>query len=222
MYTQGRAYLEYFSFDTASQRERVRYYEENEGQIRLLDYDEKLELDMDYCLCLFEIGRYHRFLDKVDPVIEAVIAENIFEYMSVPIFEDLLFKKAACYHNLYQFHKAEKILIQVLRISPQHDGAMTLLAYCKQKSEKDLFVMFKALAVVCLFMAVSITLARIILIEPFYDKYMLPFLWIRNILLVCSALFLLIQEVIINVEIHRETGRFSWPFLNHLKKRFFS
>lgn len=222
MFTPKKTYLEYFSYDVDAPREKVRYFEENQANIQMLDFDERLEMNIDYCLCLFEIGRYERYLEKVDSVIESVIEENIYEYMQVPIYEDLLFKKAACYHNLYQFQKAEHLLIQLMRIAPNHPGCLTLLAYCKQKSEKDLFVMFKALAIVCLFMAVSITLARIILIEPFYDQYLSPFMFLRNGLLGLAVVLLLGQEILINIEIYKETRHFSWPWLNTIKDKFFS
>lgn len=222
MFTHKKTYLEYFAYDADALRERVRYYEENHAQIQMLDFEERLEMNIDYCLCLFEIGRYERYLEKVDPVIESVIEENIYEYMKVPIFEDLLFKKAACYHNLYQFQKAEHLLIQLMRIAPNHPGCLTLLAYCKQRSEKDFFIMFKAMAIVCLFMAVSITLAGIILIEPFHDQYLAPFMMLRNGLLGLAAVLLLGQEILINIEIYKETRHFSWPWLNAFKNRFFS
>lgn len=211
-----RAYFEYFSLEHSAYREKVRYYEENQDKIGLLDPEEKIELDIDYCLCLFEVGRYQRFLQKIDPVIEDIIYENIYEYMSERIYESLLFKKSACYYNLGQYKEAEKILIQLVRLDKNHKEASTLLALCKRKSDKDLFVMFKAMAIVTMFMAISITFARIILIEPFYDQYLAPFIWVRNMLVVAAFFFLTAQEWMINREIFKETGRFASPLINKI------
>lgn len=216
---KNEAYFEYFSHEQSAFREKVRFYEENQDKFFLLDPVEKLEMDMDYCLSLFEIGRYQRFLQKVDPVIEDVIYENVFEYMSSRIYEELLFKKAACYYNMQDLKKAESLLIQLMRIDPNHPGAASLLALCKRKSDRDIFVMFKALAVVSLFIAISITIARIILIEPFYDQYLLPFMWLRNGLIVLAILFWVSQECLINYEIFRETGRFASVILNRLYEK---
>ena len=55
------------------------------------------------------------------------------------------------------YKRQEKILIEIMRINAGHEDAGTLLALCKRKSDKDLFVIFKALAVVSLFVAISIT-----------------------------------------------------------------
>lgn len=107
-----------------------------------------------------------------------------------------------------------------MRINAGHEDAGTLLALCKRKSDKDLFVIFKALAVVSLFVAISITIARIILIEPFYDQYLLPFIWLRNILLVVALVFVILNEIIINYEIYRDTGRFPNLTLNKLSGYF--
>ncbi|MBK8079670.1 MAG: hypothetical protein IPK25_04910 [Saprospiraceae bacterium] len=219
-FSKSQAYFEYFSIDNTAFRDKVRYYEENQDKIGWLNHEGRLEMDMDYCLCLFEIGRYQRFLQKVDIVIEDIIFENVYEYMAVNIYEDLLFKKAACCYNLNQTIQAEKILIEIMRINAGHEDAGTLLALCKRKSDKDLFVIFKDLAVVSLFVAISITIARIILIEPFYDQYLLPFIWLRNILLVVALVFVILNEIIINYEIYRDTGRFPNLTLNKLSRYF--
>lgn len=216
---KNEAYFEYFSHEQSAFREKVRFYEENQDKFIMLDPVEKLEMDMDYCLSLFEIGRYQRFLQKVDPVIEDVIFENVYEYMSSRIYEELLFKKAACYFNIRELKKAEGLLIQLMKIDPNHPGAGSLLALCKRKSDREIFVMFKAMAVVSLFIAISITIARIILIEPFYDQYLLPFMWVRNSLVVLAVLFWISQEALINYEIFRETGRFTSVLLNRLHKK---
>lgn len=92
-FSKSQAYFEYFSIDNTAFRDKVRYYEENQDKIGWLNHEGRLEMDMDYCLCLFEIGRYQRFLQKVDIVIEDIIFENVYEYMAVNIYEDLLFKR---------------------------------------------------------------------------------------------------------------------------------
>ena len=71
-------YLSYFRLGDDAWREKVRYYEENKKAIDGLYFDEKIELDIDYLICLFEVGRYERFLRFVDPIIESVITENIY------------------------------------------------------------------------------------------------------------------------------------------------
>lgn len=84
-------YWEYFGLEESAYRDKVKMYEDNSAQIAVLLFEDKCEIDIDYLFCLFEIGRYERFLSKVKPMIELVIMENIYDYRGVDIYKELLF-----------------------------------------------------------------------------------------------------------------------------------
>jgi len=73
-------YFEYHRMGNNAFRDKVRYYESNKALIHYLSYEERVDVDLDYLLCLFEIGKYHKFLKKADALIELVIMDNIFDY----------------------------------------------------------------------------------------------------------------------------------------------
>lgn len=208
-----KIYLDYFRLAEDAWRERVRYYEENKEAIDALYFDEKIELDIDYLICLFEVGRYERFLRFVDPVIETVISENIFTYKGENIFNDLLFKKAACHYQLHQYPKSKDILRQLISMDTSNGMYIGLYSICNRKINNDLYLSIKATAMAALLIVCGITTARILL-EPLLDMYMQPFLYLRGILMVYAFLVLFGLEVAFQLQLKRETGMFSLTILN--------
>ena len=114
-------YFEYHRMGTKAFRDKVRFYEDNKANVGLLTYEERIDIDLDYILCLFEIGKYHKFLSKADSLIEVVIIDNIFEYNGMNIYNDLLFKKAACLFNTGQYIKSEKVLKSIVKLEPANN-----------------------------------------------------------------------------------------------------
>lgn len=213
-------YLNYYRLGSHAYREKVRYYEEHPGDIALLPYDERIEIDIDYVLCLFEIGRYQRYLEKVDPVIETVITENIFEYQGENIFNILLLRKAASLYHTHNFDKCEKIASQLLKIDPTSEIAAKLYSLCHRRKENTVTTLLRAIAISGLLAVISITFVRILLIEPFYDQYLQPFVTIRNVLLAISFLSLLSVEIYHQYRFFQNTGKFSIGLLNFIFRAF--
>ena len=216
MQNTRQTYLQYFRLGDTSFREKVRFYEENPEALSTLYFNEKIDVDMDYLICLFEVGRYERFLEKVDPIIEIIIEENIFEFRNENIFNDLLLKKAACYYHTKNYEKANAILKQLIKIAPKHPLAIGLYGICKRKQNNDVSTTLKALGISALLLVVSISIIQILLFEPFFDEYLAPFLLLRTLLTIFSIFSFISLEVYFLVSVYKETGRFPIAFLNKL------
>lgn len=216
MQNTRQTYLQYFRLGDTSFREKVRFYEENPEALSTLYFNEKIDVDMDYLICLFEVGRYERFLEKVDPIIEIIIEENIFEFRNENIFNDLLLKKAACYYHTKNYEKANAILKQLIKIAPKHPLAIGLYGICKRKQNNDVSTTLKALCISALLLVVSISIIQILLFEPFFDEYLAPFLLLRTLLTIFSIFSFISLEVYFLVSVYKETGRFAIAFLNKL------
>jgi hypothetical protein len=206
-------YLRYFRLGDTAYREKVRFYEENPDEISSLYFDDRLEIDFDYLYCLFEVGRYERFLSKVDPIIELIVEENIFEFRNDNIYFELLFRKAACLFQMQQYKKSETILSQLVRMDRSNPLYIGLYTICKRKIENDIFLTIKALAMGAFLIVLSITLVNVFL-EPFLEEFMAPFLTIRFILLLFGISCLIGLEIVFQYKIYKETGMFSYYLLN--------
>ncbi len=213
-------YFEYHRIGSNAFRDKVRYYESNKGLIHHLSYEERVDVDMDYLLCLFEIGKYHKFLSKVDALIELVIADNIFVYNGLNIYNDLLFKKAACLYNTGQYIKSEKVLKAIVKLDAENTIARALFGKCKRKQGRDWYEGTKAIAVVMLISTVFIALAELLIIKPFYSELVdsVSMLKITSFILGIAALVgneLYLRYVIgkeIGYKVHIKLPKIKWPF----------
>jgi tetratricopeptide (TPR) repeat protein len=209
-------YLNYFRLEASAYRDKVKFYEENPSAISLLYFDERIEIDIDYLLCLFEVGRYERFLSKIDQVLESIIVENIFEFKNQNIFNELLFRKAACLFQLKKYQKAEDILKQLIRMENTNPLYIGLYSICKRKQPNDASLTIKAMANASFLLVLGITVARIFLIEPFFDQWLEPFLMLRNVLFIFGLTCVIGLEIGFQYKIYKETGIFSNTVMNKI------
>ena len=209
-------YLQYFRLGETAYREKVRFYEENKDSLGLLSFHDKIEVDIDYLLCVFEVGRYEKFLSMADPVIETVIEQDIRSYKGENIFNELIFRKAACLFQMQRHKECKSILAQLMRMDKGNPLYMGLYTICNRKIHNDSIVTIRALAIASMLIVAGITIARILLIEPFFDQFMEPFLLLRNALIGFSFLCLTGLEFGFQYRIYKETGLFSVQVLNRI------
>jgi tetratricopeptide (TPR) repeat protein len=200
-------------------RDKVRYYEDNRSYIGQLKYEERIDVDLDYILCLFEIGKYHKFLSKVDSLVELVIIDNIYDFNGVNIYNDLLFKKAACLFNTGQYIKSEKVLETIVKLEPENNLVRTLYGRCKRKQGRDWYESTKAVAMVMLISAISIAFMELLIVRPFYNDYVATFSGLKIFFFVIGILSLIGNEVYLYYIVGKEIG-YKFDLLE-LKKRFF-
>ena len=204
---------------TKAFRDKVRFYEDNKANVGLLTYEERIDIDLDYILCLFEIGKYHKFLSKADSLIEVVIIDNIFEYNGMNIYNDLLFKKAACLFNTGQYIKSEKVLKSIVKLEPANNIARALYGKCKRKQGRDWYEGMKALAMVMLISSLSIAFMELIIVRPFYNDYVSTFEGVKILFFLLGILSLIGNEIFLYYIVGKEIGyKFD---LKEMKKRFF-
>jgi tetratricopeptide (TPR) repeat protein len=191
---RSSAYYQYSAIEKNSYRERVRYYESHLKEINVLPFEEFVEVKSDYVFALFELGKYHKFLQHVDEMIETVIIENIFTIDGRNVYEDLLFNKAACKYNLKLYDDAIYICKELIKINPAHKLAQKL--YRKSLKEKGIswYEINKAVAIVFLLSAISVIMVELLVVDPFYEMYSHHVKFFRKGLLTASLGLLLFNE----------------------------
>lgn len=212
-------YFEYHRMGNNAFRDKVRYYENNKKQISFLTYEERLDIDLDYLLCLFEIGKYHKFLSKADALIEVVIIDNIFFYNGLNIYNDLLFKKAACLYNTGQYIKSENVLKALVKLDAENIIARALFGKCKRKQGRDWYEGTKAIAMVMLISAVFIAIGELLIIKPFHSELAPTFSMLKIASFVLGILSLVFNELYLRYVIGKEIG-YKFDFkMSKLKNR---
>jgi len=207
-------YFEYHRMGNNAFRDKVRFYEDNKAQVHYLTYEERIDVDLDYLLCLFEIGKYHKFLSKADALIEVVIMDNIFVYNGLNIYNDLLFKKAACLYNTGQYNKSENVLKALVKLDTENTIARVLFGKCKRKQGRDWYEGTKAIAVVMLISAVGIAIAELLIIKPFHSELLPSFSMLKFSSFILGIISLIGNEMYLRYVIGKEIGyQINWKKL---------
>lgn len=199
-------YFEYHRMGNRAFRDKVRYYEENRSYVGHLKYEERIDIDLDYVLCLFEIGKYHKFLSKVDNLIEIVIMDSIYEYNGVNIYNDLLFKKAACQFNTGQYVKSEKVLKAIVKLEPKNNLARTLYGRCKRKQSRDWYEGMKSVAMIMLIFSIFVTIIELLIIRRSFNDYAAMFSGMKIFFFIFGMLSLIANEVYLYYIVGKEIG----------------
>ena len=186
-------YLAYSSLSPEAYRDRVRFYEENKSFVNSLVYEDRVEVDLDYAFALFEIGKYQRFLDKVDNLIELVVIDNV-ELEGKDVFKELLFRKAASLYNLWSLEKAESVISQLYKIDPEFPFVKSLFIKIRSKKPRFWYELNKALSVVAFLSGISLLLMQQLIFEPFYMEQASYIASLKTILLVVCVGLLLVNE----------------------------
>ena len=164
----SKVYLDFREIDPSEYRRIIRFYEEREKKIKVLDFQEYFDLLVCYVNALFEIGDYEKHLIFVDKVIEASIDNNIQHYNNEDIYKKMLFKKAASLYNVEAFEKADYILRELLKMDPNDQDISLFLKKCLRKKNPTVPRNARAVAIFLFLMAALVLLIEVLIVQTFY------------------------------------------------------
>lgn len=214
----SKLYRHFKEIEEGAYREIIRYYEENEEEIKQLEFEENFELLISYINSLFEVGAYHKHLLMVDLAIEASISRNIQVYKGEDIFQTLLFKKAASFYNITEFDKADYILRELIKINPYDMDVILFLKKCLRKKEPSWVNTTRAVSIFFFLLAALVICIEVLLIQPFYSMYT-NLIETSRISIFLLGLFSLIGgNLLLRYRVEREVQSFVEETKNRLEK----
>ena len=187
----SKIYRTFMSLEETAFQEQIRFFEENEKEIRELDFEEYFEVLAAYVTALFEVGAYREHLLMVDVVIETSIINNIVEYKGEDLFRRMLFRKAASLYHTDQFQKAEHVLAELLRMDREDQGAILFLKKCLRTHYPQIRSNAHAVAVFLFLLTAFVIAIEVLLIRPFYEMHAKTVEMSRNSIFVIGILCIL-------------------------------
>lgn len=200
----NQAYLRYFSIEGKNFTDKIAYYESNFQYIQDLTEEQKTEVDLDYCLSIFEVGRYHQFLSQCEKMIVSVIEQNIFTLHGEDIYQKLLFKKAACYYNLSKLEDATYVLLELIKIDPSNQMYRTFATKCIRLQAYRKFDTLKGVAMAMILSSLAIITIEILLARTFFPDIAPILEMLRNTLFFSSVGLLFFNEILLRRHIYKK------------------
>ncbi|RMD72963.1 MAG: hypothetical protein D6818_05530 [Bacteroidetes bacterium] len=166
----------------------IRFFEQHENEIRLLDFDEYFEMLTAYCDALFEAGAYGEHRIVSDEVIAGVIEANIGIYQGKDLFYHTLFRKAASCYHVHRFAEATHILRELIKISPTDALARRFLHRCLFRQYPRWIQGARALAIFLVLWSLLITIVELLWVRTLYLQWVWLFEYVRYGLLAAALL----------------------------------
>lgn len=189
-----RLFNEYFSIQDANYQSKISFYEKHQEEIKQITQQEKLEIEEDYCNALFVKGKFSKCKLKTQDLLETVIRENVYTLNNEDIYQNLLFRKAACHFNIGEPNECLGVLGQLIKISPPND---TYTAFYK-KCFRTLYMAEKrwmgGVAIALFLTAAVLISAELLVVRPFYANHVEAVEILRNSLFLVAICFLVLRE----------------------------
>ncbi|GIV31896.1 MAG: hypothetical protein KatS3mg030_198 [Saprospiraceae bacterium] len=186
----SKLYRDFHAIDGRQWHNIVRFFEQHEEEIKMLEFDEYFEILIAYTDALFETGAYEKHLLMVDAVIETAFMNNINYFNGQEILLHSLFRKAASCYHIYQLEKAENILRQLLAIEPHHMHASRFLKKCMRSQAPRVIMNARAVAILLLFLTAFVICIEWLWVRPLHPTWMQAFVAIRYSLFGAGLLLL--------------------------------
>jgi len=203
---ESPAYMSYFSIEQSNYTDRIAWYESHFKEIQQIDDNARVEIDIDYCLSLFQVGRYNQYIAQSEPLIESVITNNIFEYNQKDIFQLLLFNKAASHYNVNQLEESNHILLELCKMDSSNKDYKTFAAKVIRIQSYRQFDTLKGIALGMILLSLIIIIFEILMVRTLLHEYITPVELSRNMLLICSFILLGYNEWQIKKHIKQTIG----------------
>lgn len=160
-------FYEFIEIDHDSHHEKVRFFEDNRGEIIDLEFDFRIYVWCDYALSVFEIGRYQEFIKLSDELIPIIISENIFKLRDIDIYKSMLFRKGASLYNIQKYEEAEYVFSELCKIEKEstHNRAWK---QTMQRILKNRMRFVQAISVLLFIFTAVIIAMELLIIRNFY------------------------------------------------------
>lgn len=189
-------YNQYLYMDDKAYYDKVRFFEQNENDVYNMRLEDSLWIQSGYLDAVFQIGKYKKYCDKSQDILQRLIYHNITNFHDENLYEEVLQKRACAFYNLKDYNRSIHISKELLKINPLRKDTRKILFYAYRSSHKRMLKFIKAAIMASLLSAAFILLFEQIVIASFFPEYIVSFLTIT------AAIFTPIFMLLIGVKVY--------------------
>lgn len=186
--------MDYSKIEETNYKARVQFYEDKQKTIKELLLKDKVEFDVDYAYALFELGKYRKCIKILNQLIVTVISDNIFTIKERDVYQDLLFKKAACHYNLSDANQSNHILEELIRINPSSPSYQGFYKKCYRNDHKLKYRWMGGFVVALFLVSALIVPIELLVVKPFFNDWSFSIEFLRNGLFFSAIFIAAIKE----------------------------
>lgn len=198
-------YKEFQSINKQSHRKVIAFFESKKHELNELDFDHYFDLLTDYSDALFETGLFHKYLEVADELLNHSIEHNIYIYKGKDLYNRTLFRKAAAFFNLHQYHQSEHILNELIKINPLEEKTLRFYQRVLYKLGHPLLQKSRSFFVVLILASAMVTGIELFIVRTLFPELTSIFENSRNLLFVLGLAILILGDIIVRVLLQRYT-----------------
>jgi tetratricopeptide (TPR) repeat protein len=188
---QSVVFQDFESLGRTNYHEIIRFCERNRDAMETLNFQEYFIMELAYCNSLFQMENYAKHLKVADRVIELSIFNNVHLFQGEDIYQKTLFQKAQAHKMLNHLPEAIHITKELLKMNVNSKEYQSFLKFCYLKNNTPFLENLRGYGVLICFVAASILVLNILLIEPFYPEKVASFHILSIIGLIIGAILLI-------------------------------
>lgn len=192
----SKIYQDFKEIDANEHRSMIRFFEDNQKDIKNLEMAEYFELHCQYLISLHETGSYEKYLNNADQAIESCIIHNLQFPNEKNIYRKLLFKKAASYFSLMEYKKAEHIWKELIKMNPNDEESIKSLKRSLWKQKPGYVKKTRAVSILMFMLSALIIAGELIIIKSFFPSLEADIQMIRSLIFFSGLSLLLLGDLI--------------------------
>ena len=168
---QRSTYFDFLKIDVANWKEKVRFFERRYEDINDLDYRDQVEIWFEYAMACYELGNYHQYLALSDQLISSIFQHNIVDINGRDALQSLLKMKGYSFVQLAEYDDAIHIFSELVKIDPYNNSHIKAFLGTLLKKAIEIPNRIKLLSIVSAIVFLTLSIADLLLVDPFYGQW---------------------------------------------------
>ncbi|MBP7821430.1 MAG: hypothetical protein KA010_00810 [Saprospiraceae bacterium] len=195
MKNKASFYRDFLRIFPNAHRAFVNFFEENIQDINELPPDELFDIYLTYTDSLYNLEMYDKYIKYSEQILITSINSNSVQYQSEQLYENTLFRMAKAHYSLYQYHKCDHLLKELIRLDPTNDEAIELYRKSIIQQVPQYTYQIRAYSLYLFLLTAVIILIEICIIRQFYSEFTRAVELTRTITLFIGIVILILESL---------------------------
>ena len=163
--------LEYQRIAENNVSQKIAFYRRHENEIVKIHLEERMEIEKDFLMALFQNGEFRDYLTRCERLISQLFNAEIFPHFDKESLRQLLFHKAACQYNIHLYEESKQTMKALIRISSTRDVLYErlLIKIFKRQYHRSNYKARGTIIAMILFAAI-ISIFNVLVTDAFYPR----------------------------------------------------
>lgn len=169
-------YQQYLELDENAFYDKVRFFEQNVSDIRLLEVKKALSIEFEYLEALFSVGHYKTYIDASQEFLQIMIDNNLDYIKDKNAYHEVVYHRALSMYLTKSYDESKFIAKQLLAMNVRPKDTKRLLFYIEKHNQSKPRTILKAAMITLLISSAILLITAQVVVISFYPEFANAFL----------------------------------------------